>query len=76
MAIQLGSLLERNFALFSWNFSSNYSSEFLLLADSDGLDSKLRLGTHLKIRGSYLYEVYRMAALKKFKMLKEMSENL
>ena len=31
MAIQFASLLERNFALFSGNFQSNWSSKFLLL---------------------------------------------
>ena len=38
--IQLVSLLERNFALLSWNFWSNCSSKFLLVAGSERLDSK------------------------------------
>ena len=43
MATQLASLQERNFALFLGDFSSNCSSEFLLLADSEELDSKSSL---------------------------------
>ena len=41
MTIQLESLLERNFALFAVNFKSNCSSEFLLVAGSERLDSKI-----------------------------------
>ena len=41
MTIRLEFLLERNFALFAVNFKSNCSSEFLLVAGSERLDSKI-----------------------------------
>ena len=41
MTIQLESLLERNFALFPVSYKSNCYSEFLLVAGSERLDSKI-----------------------------------
>ena len=40
LTIHLASLLERTFAIFSGNFCSSYSSEFLLVEGSERLDSK------------------------------------
>ena len=75
MAIQLVSLLEENFALFSGNFLTNCSADILLVAVSERLDNKAyhRLGKHIKIRRSLLYST---VALKKLKMFRENIRNL
>ena len=75
MAIQLVSLLEENFALFSGNFLTNCSADILLVAVSERLDNKAyhRLGKHIKIRRSLLY---RTVVLKKLKMFRENIRNL
>ena len=72
--IQLVSLLERNFALLSWNFWSNCSSKFLLVAGSERLDSKAspsKTSKTSKDQKKLFVSGLQMAVLKKLKMFKE-----
>ena len=74
MAIQLVSLLEKNFALFSGNFLSNFSSEFLLVAGSEKLDGKASLSE--KTSGKVFAWGMHNGYSKTFKMSKENIETL